>query len=564
MELNEQNIKVHERRAKSLLEKLHSYFDDANLVSEWGEDELVPMFKFRSFLMIAEIYEYVRLFFANRESLLSEYFSGRTLKQCLQDIADVEDLQNSLSVFYQNLKDVENTILWNTDLADMAGLEGLEAMPGLYEYRNLRQKGIISLCCDNNNLATPSAIKSVLWKNTLGNTKSERFDKVFRKAKETLDEKPESGFSTDYYDRAVYNKARNIMSLGNRRVEEARKWVIPTQKKKDTKRFDFLNYIISMQRKAETATADDIQLELRTSLELLRNAFMTEAEDIYYIRTGDFDDLNKTYDKQVVHKYYSVLPFTEYNKAKKDYLMQFHEELEICISEWRINKGYIGRKLSPEEYEEFLYERLNGKRDGDVKGVIGNMKSYTELWKLRMHSGGLDSDVTPENFARMFYRRKGVDRYFIELQWEFEELTSLIEKNRQKPTENKMKTVQTPEQKAVADFVDKIIILANDVYKKWNNERVTPAIHEPEVLIVIQKDELIKYMQDKMKTDFKELLELCYPKNSKSKQTFCQYVVKLRKEGYFGKLPDNLLAEPLAAVVGLASGTVANYLSKFK
>ena len=124
--------------------------------------------------------------------------------------------------------------------------------------------------------------------------------------------------------------------------------------------------------------------------------------------------------------------------------------------------------------------------------------------------------------------------------------------------------MQTIEQKAVADFVDKIIILANEVYKKWNNERVTPAVHEPEVLIVIQKDELIKHMQDKMKTNFEELLELCYPENSKSKQTFCQYVVKLQKDGYFGKLPDNLLAESLASVVGLASGTVANYLSKFK
>lgn len=560
MELNDQNIKIHERRAKSLLEKLHSYFDDANLVSEWGEDQLVPMFKFRSFLMIAEIYEYVRLFFANRESLLSEYFSERTLKQCLQDVADVEDMQNNLADFYQNLKDVENAILWNTDLANMGGLEGLEAMPGLYEYRALRQEGVDALCCDNN-VATPSAVNSVLWKNKFGNAK---YDTVFRKAKETLSDEPEGGYTSGYYERAVYNRARKMMSLGNRRVEEARKWGLSAPKKGSKKKFDFLNYIISMQRKAETATAEDIQLELRNSLELLRNAFMTEAEDIYFIRTGDFDDLNGTYERNIVHKYYSILPFTEYNKAKEDYLLQFHEELEISISEWRISKGYIGRKLTSEEYNEFLYERLNGKEDDDDKGVIGNMQSYEELWKLRMHSGGLDTEVTPENFARMFYRRKGVDRYFVELQWELEELTSLIEKNKQKPIEEEVKVAQTPEQKTVAEFVDKIIILVNEVYKKWNNERVTPAVHEPEVLVVIQKDELIKYMQDKQKTDFKELSELCYPISSKSKQIFCQYVVKLQKEGYFGKLPDNLLAEQLASVVGLTSGTVANYLSKFK
>ena len=178
-----------------------------------------------------------------------------------------------------------------------------------------------------------------------------------------------------------------------------------------------------------------------------------------------------------------------------------------------------------------------------------------------MHSGGLDTEVTPENFARMFYRRKGVDRYFIELQWELEELTSLIEKNKQAPVEHSHIPVQTPAQKAVADFVDNIIILANEVYKEWNNKRVVPAVHEPEVLIVIQKDELIKHMQDKKKNDFEALQELCYPETSKSKQFFCQYVVRLRNEGYFGRLPNNLLAKILAPIVKLAEGTVNNYLS---
>ena len=162
----------------------------------------------------------------------------------------------------------------------------------------------------------------------------------------------------------------------------------------------------------------------------------------------------------------------------------------------------------------------------------------------------------------MFYRRKGVDRYFIELQWELEELNSIIEKNKKLAAKETYKPTQSPQQKAVADFVDNIIMLTNKVYEIWNNQRVIPAVHKPEVLIVIKKEELIKHMQDKMKNDFDALLDLCYPETSKSKQMFCQYVVKLQKEEYFGALPNNKLAKILAPIVKLGEGTVKNYLSQ--
>ena len=65
-----------------------------------------------------------------------------------------------------------------------------------------------------------------------------------------------------------------------------------------------------------------------------------------------------------------------------------------------------------------------------------------------------------------------------------------------------------------------------------------------------------------MKNDFDALLDLCYPETSKSKQMFCQYVVKLQKEEYFGALPNNKLAKILAQIVKLGEGTVKNYLSQ--
>lgn len=177
-----------------------------------------------------------------------------------------------------------------------------------------------------------------------------------------------------------------------------------------------------------------------------------------------------------------------------------------------------------------------------------------------MHSGGLDTDVTPENFARMFYRRKGVDRYFIELQWEFENLSALIDKYRQQPIDNGRKVTQTPEQKAVSDFVDKVIMLVSIAYEKWNNQRVSPGVHKPEVHIVIKKEELIKHIQDKMKNEFEDLSELCYPQFTK--KLFCKYVSQLQRADFFGKLPNNLLADILAPIVNLSPGTAKNYLSQ--
>lgn len=541
------------RCLKSLLEKLHSYFDDASIASECEGGQLVPMFKFRSLLLIAEIYEMVRLFFVNRESSLAEYFSDRTLKQCLQDIADVEDMQNSLSNLSGELKSIEDSILWNTDLAGMAGLEGLEAMPGLYEYQQLRMGGVISLC-SSDNIETPSVKKSHLWKNTFGKRSSERYEKVFRGAKEDLDDVRKS-FSPDINDQ-VYNNAVNKMSLGNRTVKEVDEYelrAISAHRKKDKSKFDFLKFLIVVQKKAETATADDILSEMRAAIELLRNALMTEAEDIYYIRTGDFSELVNTYNEGIIQKYYSEIPFMVYNQQRNEFCQQLREDIEIDLANWRCEKDYTGRPLKKDEYDEFLQDR----RDN----VIKNMKSYEKLWKLRKHSGGLDADVTPENFARMFYRRKGVDRYFIELQWELEELSNLIEKNKQKIVEDEQKPVITPKQKAVADFVDKIIMLAKTAYEEWNNKYASPGVHKADVFIVIKKDELIGFIQGEMKNNFEELSELCYPVSPTTKQEFCKYVMKLQKEDYFGLLPNKLLADILAPIVELSPGTVNNYLS---
>lgn len=121
---------------------------------------------------------------------------------------------------------------------------------------------------------------------------------------------------------------------------------------------------------------------------------------------------------------------------------------------------------------------------------------------------------------------------------------------------------KTPEQKAVEAFVGKIIKLANSAYETYNGQMVSPGVNQAEVMIVIEKDKLASRMQSKMKNNFEELKELCYPENAKSKARLCQYVRQLRRDNYFGKLPNNLLAELLAPIVGLKAGSVKNYLSQ--
>ena len=539
-------------RTASLMERLHNYFDDASMGDEREDGQLEPLFKFHSLILIADIYEHVRLFLVNRDRRLSEYFSERTIKQCLRNVADIEELQKRLPELHEDIETIESSMSWASDLLPMAGVE---VMPGTDEIKLLHLHGIEALSKDANGNERPSVSKSLLWRapSYSHEEKDYVFGKVFRKAKEELDDDNCDNLSPDPEDK-IYNNIRAQSRLSNRVAwkVESHEWLNNPKKSKENKRFDFLGYIISIQRKAEEATADDIYFELKQALEYLRNVFMTDAEDIYYVRTGDFSKLEKVYSKDVITHFYTELPFKKYYEAKKEYVELLSDQMEVELGEWRISRGYIGRKLTPQEQIEFLQERKDG--------VIENMKSYEELWKLRMHSGGLDADVTPENFARMFYRRKGVDRYFIELQWELEELTSLIAKNKQKPSKDSQELVQTPEQKAVADFVDSIIMLVNTAYEKWNNQRVVPAVHKAEVHIVIKKEELIKFMQDKMKNDFEELCEFCYPEASK--QDFCQFVVQLQNDGYFGALPNKLLAEVLAPIAKISVGTARNYLSQ--
>lgn len=531
----------------SILDRLHSYFSDVHMWSSQGGEEPMPQFKFRAILLIAEIYEHVRQYVNNHEESLSNYFGKWTLRKCLEQVVAIEGLQKQLNEMHPDFEFCDAQY----ELREC--IMGVNHFPlGGEDIAILYEKGIDGFReeCDINN--HPPIASSQLWNAVSSNDRNYKFGRLFRKAKESFVEFDKEGKSPDPDDRA-YNQARDENQLSNQIAYKAKK-IDYSANCANQNFFDCLQYILHIQLEAENASAEIICRELGKALETLRNVYMAEAEDIYYIRTGDFASLEMIYDEKSINHLYTELPFRKYYEAKNDYIEYFSEEIEVELAKWRMDKGYVERKLSSEEYEEFLCEHITE--------VENNMKGYDELWELRTHSGGLDTKVTPESFARMFYRREGVDSYFIELEWELEELTRIREKNKEKTLSVIQEQATTPEQKAVDDFIEKILMLVDMAYNEWNDRYLVPAVHKPEVHIIIKKDELIQYIQELRNNSFDVLSGMCYPPTSRSKQVFCQYVVSLQEKGYFGELSNKLLAQIIAPIVGLAIGTVTNYLSR--
>lgn len=550
MDMYKINTNVIDIHTASLMKRLHSHFDEISLNAEHQVSIFDPMFKLRTLNLIAEIYAYVNVFFANRSGRLSDYFNECTLKQCLKWVIEVEEFQQSFYKYFQDSKDDNDFDDTKNDSDEMSVCVNNSIID---DYKNLYVNGIKELCKDDQGKEIPSVCNSSLWNARQYTDTTYSFKRIFRKAKEELDEKDRgSKFSLDPEDRGYNESIKN--NLLSRKI--AYKVVNSTHNPFNytcSVNYNFMDYINAIHQEAEKATIDDIYVDFFKALEFLRNTFMTDAEDIYYIRTGDFEALKKNYSEETIENFYTHLPFKAYYYARKLYIEDLEDELIVKLEDWRRKKGYVCRKITKEEHVLFLKECK--------EEVENRMMKYEDLWELRMHSGGLDSEITANNFARMFYRRQGVVRYFIELQWELEMLQDLIKKQEESLWVNDESTT-LPEVKAVETFTNIIIQLVNEAYNKWNNQRVSLGANKPEAHIVIQREELIKHIQEKKKNSFEELKDVCYPESGKTKLNVCRYIVQLQKENYFGKLPSKELARILAPIVGLTEGTVTNYLSQ--
>ncbi len=471
-------------------------------------------------MLVSELYDIAGQLDEQREDNLSSYFGENSLRQNLLNVVLIEDTQRELkNVAFQLTEEYSD---------------------------NYAQKITKSYSADYQSCKLPIIDK--IWGASPNSEASGkyRFKRIFHEAHEDLTEPQKLANLSENPVDVDYNK-----SIGRNMLEHRMAFKLDETLMTDTKD-DFAQTLSKIYDVVNPYTAKDIINELLRALEMLRAVLMRDAQDIHFIRTGNYTDIMTEENKQDIEHYYTELPLHEYFAIRESIREELQETIDIDIDEWRIKKGYTSRKLSQKEYLDFLNEQ-----EEDVRGQMKN--GYPDLWIIREHSGGLNEDVTPENFARMFFRRKDVDTQFLELQWKHELILELIKKAEQQQPNDKIQF--SPEEAAVKQLIDNTNTLAQMLYEVWNGERVQTGVHQPEVVVEIKQRELADYLENMRVNHFEELSKWCYPSSANNKQNYVRFIASLRDKGYFGKLPNNLIAPQLAPIVLLAASTVTNYLS---
>lgn len=514
----------HKLPIQPLLEKVrefvHSYI--------MGDDDMPisPLSKFYGLALIAELYDKVYYLDNDRRKHLGRYFGNDTLRVDLECIMAIEDLQQELGSTIRYVWDLDNH---NDDFG----------------------KRFLSLYENGLDTTLPSLKDSKIWRgNSDCSSASLRFQTVFHKAQESLAE-PE--------------RESEIINL--KKTEEEHERIASMQKKllknryahkaKDisvaANQFNYADCILSVQKQIESVDLSQIQMELNRALEMLRQVFMTDAQDIYYIRTGETDAITNDANREIIHECYTEIPLRDYFNEREDAREELLIQMDTEIEEWRIQNKRTGKPFLRNEHLKYLQQQL--------ETVFASMQQdYPDLWKLREHSGGLDSEVTVDNFARMFYKRANVDHEFLELQWKAELLSELIAEDEKKKAREPIN--YSPEESAVNQFVDNIMKIANMLYSEYEGKTITTGAHMPDAEIHIQVLELQRFLDQEREQNYDEFRSWCFPQNAKSIQMFCQYIIQLKDAGYFGQLRKDLIASVVAAVIGREVGTITNYLSK--
>lgn len=475
--------------------------------------------KLRGVVLVAELYDIAKCLNEQREKTLSLYFADNSLRENLQNIIQIEDIQSELFAIDYIVSD-----------------ENLE------EYVEKINKTYL-----NDHLTVKLPVQDTLWgANRMKPSNKYKFTKIFHAAQENLTE-PQilESLSIDPFDKD-YNTSIKQNLLEQRYAFEANTAVL-----KNANGY-FVQSLSQIYEVVSKYSANDILNELLRSLEILRVTLMRNAQDIYYIRTGNFTDILTKENHKDINYYYTDLPLQQYFEIRNEVREEINETIDLDIEEWRINKGYTSRTLTQKEYLDFLNEQEVYIREQMKNG-------YYNLWVIREHSGGLNENVTPENFARMFYQRKDVDRQFLELQWKYELILELKQATEQRQPCEKFQF--SPEEAAVRQFVDNVYTLVRTLHEVWNGKKVQTGVHQPEVTVDIKVQKVIDYMEDMRSNKFEELLKWCYPSTSNNKINFVKFIASLRDKGYLGKLPNNLIAQQLAPIIMLTVGTATNYLS---
>jgi len=505
----------------SLMERMNDFFASA---SSGHEDET---FKFKSLMLIVETHSLAKRFEGDRVNRLADYFENIPLRECLECIRTI-DLQK---------EEIHRRLF------------PLMSKPGYAvtddDFSNC-DRNVFSLEVENDTslfdkVVFPDIESSQLWNAKKARKVGHTFYRAFENLVGDNSDNIEGGINKHYVKDDL--KQHQITNFDGNLFKQSHD-------------LNIVEYLERINEIVSDVTNQQIYNELMRTLEQLRVAFMNQAHDIYCVRTGDNSIVPDTESNATFDLCYTELPLKKYyeerDERREDVAYELTQEI---FDDWRRRNHITNRELCNDEYIKFLSERK--------EHIAATMQEkYPALWELREHSGGYNVDVNSENFARMFYARKGIDRNFFELQWEYEYIEELIVA---KKTENapQAKIEQwTPEELAIKTFVEKLTLLVTECYDKYNGTECSPGVHQPVVTVEIQKDSLIAYLNTQACDEDKPLKQYCFPTTSKAKQLFCNYVVQLIAEGYFGKLPKKELAQILAPIVGLSFGATQNYLSQ--
>ena len=244
--------------AEHITSTLSKISDLCGELSDTNSSSLSFGSKLRGVILVAELYDIAKRLNEQREKTLSLYFGDNSLRENLQNIVQIEDIQYELSALDCLLSD-----------------ENLE------EYAEK-----INQTYFNQHITTKLPVQGSIWGANRQKPNSKyKFTKIFHAAQENLTE-PQilESLSIDPFDKD-YNISIKQNLLEQRYAFEANTTVL------ENTNGDFSQSLSRIYEVVSKHSANDILKELQRSLEILRVNLMRNAQDIYYIRTGNFAEI---------------------------------------------------------------------------------------------------------------------------------------------------------------------------------------------------------------------------------------------------------------------------------
>jgi uncharacterized coiled-coil protein SlyX len=169
--------------------------------------------------------------------------------------------------------------------------------------------------------------------------------------------------------------------------------------------FNLYSFYLEMQEKIATLSYAQIFDELWRSIELIRQGFMIKAQDIFYVRTGNYKHLYNEFGKRNVDYCYGELPFISYKREFNDFKRIFRAECKHDLKSWVVDKHIIYINIQAEQLKDFFNEEYDKVVEESKKN-----ESYYKLFE-RCYLCSTSKDNFRTRIARLFYKRPNAEEY---------------------------------------------------------------------------------------------------------------------------------------------------------